>query len=129
MEIIISVLILSYAVTTLLGEISQAVRMTAKAKVLVTAAQLGRNLLHEIQLEGKFSTDKKQGQFEDFADFAYEYEIEKVNLEEIMPLTDEQTFVDIKFERLHKIKLVVSWHQAGRQESYEIFSYLFSEKT
>jgi hypothetical protein len=90
---------------------------------------LGRNLLNEIQLEGKFTKEKKQGQFEDFEGFEYEYEIEAVKLDEVMPLDKEQKFADVNFDRLHKIRLNVYWEQGGSQGNYEIFSYLFTEKS
>ena len=52
-ELVISLLIISAAVVTVLPNLSQAVRMSAQAKTTVTAIQLARNLLNEIQLDPK----------------------------------------------------------------------------
>jgi hypothetical protein len=125
---VIAIGILSVSIVTILGQISQAVAMSSKAKTLVTAAQLGRNLINEIQLEGEIKEKKKDGKFEDFEGFHYEYEISKVDIRDVMPPSDDERFSDIKLENLFKIQILVYWENRGKEMHYEAWSYLFSGK-
>jgi len=107
--------------------------MSAKARGLVTAVQLARNLMNELQLEKKVKEDKGDGTFEEFEDYSYEYEIEPVKLEEILvDLNSEDNQNSLKGEmvvkRLYKVLVVVSWQSGNQEHSYEAHSFLYGEK-
>ncbi|MCO4782006.1 MAG: type II secretion system protein [Candidatus Cloacimonetes bacterium] len=134
MEVLVSIIIIASTVAVVMPNISATMYMTHKAKTMVTAVQLARNLINEIQLENKISVTSEDGKFEDFEDYRYEYVIEKVNLMEILPQDEEKNKSKIltgsksNNERLFKVQILVFWDAAGREQTYETNSYLFSEK-
>ena len=136
-ELVISLLIISAAVVTVLPNLSQAVRMSAQAKTTVTAIQLARNLLNEIQLDPKRITEGKQdGKFDDFENYYFEYEIEKVKLEDIMiaPPDDSDSAgdmgvkKDLNVERLYKIQIKVLWEMGIRNYNYDTHSFIYKDE-
>ena len=67
LELTVSLLIISAAVVTVLPNLNQSARMSTQAKTTVSAIQLARNLLNEIQLDPKRVTEgKEDGKFDDF---------------------------------------------------------------
>lgn len=137
LELTISLLIISAAVVTVLPNLSQAARMSTQAKTTVTAVQLARNLLNEIQLDPKkVSEGQEDGKFEDFDNYSYEYEIEKVKLEDIMLLSEDESNSgsdmgvkkDLNVERLFKINLLVLWESGNRQYRYETHSFIYKDE-
>ncbi len=130
-EIIIALGILSLVLTTVMPHIGVSMKLTRKAKSLVTASQLARNLIHEIQLLKKIEEGKEDGKFEDFEDYSYEYEITKVKMVEVFGqefFAEKNTgATDLYLERLFRIKLQVFWEVSGQTEVYETFSLLFRE--
>jgi prepilin-type N-terminal cleavage/methylation domain-containing protein len=131
LEMAVSLLIISYGIITILPNIAQSVRMSSAARGTVTAVQLARNLLSELQLEDKIKEGKEDGKFEDFEDYSYAYEIEKVKLSEILIKTDEegpQVKGDLVVNRLYKIRVEVFWVQSDRERNYEAHSFLFAKK-
>lgn len=136
-ELVISLLIISAAVVTVLPNLNQAVRMSAQAKTTVTAIQLARNLLNEIQLDPKRITEGKQdGKFDDFENYYFEYEIEKVKLEDIMiaPPDDSNSAgdmgvkKDLNVERLYKIQIKVLWEMGIRSYHYDTHSFIYKDE-
>jgi hypothetical protein len=118
---------------TILPNLSQGARMSAQAKGMVTAVQLARNLMNELQLEKKVKEDKGDGTFEDFEDYSYEFEIEPVKLEEILvDLNNEDNSKSLKgdlvVKRLYKVWVIVSWSAGNRDHSYEAHSFLYGQK-
>ena len=133
LELMVSLLIISATIVTTIPNISQAVKMSRRARTMVTAIQLARNLLNDVQLEGKINERKDDGSFEDFEGFSYEYQIEKVKLKEIMIASqDEDSNLsakgDLNVDRLFKISLSVLWEEGGDERRYDTFSFLYSEK-
>jgi len=127
----VSLLIISYGIVTILPNIAQSARMSASARDTVTAVQLARNLLSELQLEDKVKEGKEDGKFEEFENYSFAYEIDKVKLNEILVKTDEdgpQVKGDLVVNRLYKIKVQVFWEQLDRERSYETHSFLFAKK-
>lgn len=136
-ELVVSLLIISAAVVTVLPNLSQAVRMSAQAKTTVTAIQLARNLLNEIQLDPKRITEGKQdGKFEDFENYYFEYEIEKVKLEDIMIAPPDESNSagdmgvkkDLNVERLYKIQIKVLWEVGIRNYNYDTHSFIYKDE-
>lgn len=133
LELMVSLLIISATIVTTIPNISQAVKLSRRARTMVTAIQLARNMLNEVQLEGKISERKDDGKFDDFEDFSYEYKIEKVKLKEIMIMNQDEdsnlnTKGDLNVDRLFKITLGVYWEEAGSERKYEVFSFLYAQK-
>ncbi|MBW7875260.1 MAG: type II secretion system protein [Candidatus Cloacimonetes bacterium] len=130
-EIIIAVGILSLVLTTVIPHIGVSMKMTKKARSLVTASQLSRNLIHEIQLLKKIEEGKEDGKFEDFEDFSYEYEISKVKMVEVFGqefFAEKNTgATDLYLDRLYRIEMRVLWDNHGDTEVYETYSLLFRE--
>ena len=109
--------------------------MSAQARYTVTAIQLARNLLNEIQLDPKKTKEgKDDGIFDDYENYSYRYEIEKVKLKEIMQnLGDEEnsansTKGEMNIERLFRIHIEIYWEQNNREFTYKTDSFIFSEK-
>lgn len=134
MEVLVSLLIIAGSIAVIMPNISASMYMTSKAKTMVTAVQLARNLINELQLENKISATKEDGKFEDFEDYSYEYVIEKVNLMDILPKDEEKNNSKIltgsksNNENLFSVKILVLWNIVGREQSYETNSYLFAQK-
>ena len=137
LELTLSLLIISAAVVTVLPNLTQAARMSSQAKTTVSAIQLARNLLNEIQLDSKkISEGKQDGKFDDFESYRYEYEIEKVKLEDIMlvPQDENGSFgdmgvkKDLNVERLFKIHLYVFWESGNRRYRYETYSFIYKDE-
>lgn len=137
LELTISLLIISAAVVTVLPNLSQSARMSNQAKTTVTAIQLARNLLNQIQLDHEKVTEGKQdGKFEDFEAYSFEYEIEKVKLEDIMLMPEEEGHSgvdmgvkkDLNVERLFKIQILIRWEVASRQYRYETHSFIYKDE-
>tara|TARA_E500000331_G_scaffold283424_1_gene277343 strand:+ start:271 stop:612 length:342 start_codon:yes stop_codon:yes gene_type:complete len=111
--------------------------MSSQAKTTVSAIQLARNLLNEIQLDSKkISEGKQDGKFDDFESYRYEYEIEKVKLEDIMlvPQDENGSFgdmgvkKDLNVERLFKIQMYVFWESGNRRYRYETHSFIYKDE-
>lgn len=137
LELMVSLLIISAAVITVLPNLSQSARMSTQAKTTVSAIQLARNLLNEIQLDPKRVTEgKEDGNFDDFEDYRYEYEIEKVKLEDIILVPpDENNSAgdlgvkkDLNVERLYKIQILISWESGNRNYRYETHSFIYKDE-
>ncbi len=137
LELTLSLLIISAAVVTVLPNLSQSARMSSQAKTTVSAIQLARNLLNEIQLDSKkISEGKQDGKFDDFESYRYEYEIEKVKLEDIMlvPQDENGSFgdmgvkKDLNVERLFKIQMYVFWESGNRRYRYETHSFIYKDE-
>ena len=137
LELTLSLLIISAAVVTVLPNLSQSARMSSQAKTTVSAIQLARNLLNEIQLDPKkISEGKQDGKFDDFESYRYEYEIEKVKLEDIMlvPQDENGSFgdmgvkKDLNVERLFKIQIYVFWESGNRSYRYETHSFIYKDE-
>ena len=136
LELTLSLLIISAAVVTVLPNLSQSARMSNQAKTTVSAIQLARNLLNEIQLDPKKITEgKTDGKFDDFENYRYEYEIEKVKLEDIMLVPPDENGSsdigvkkDLNVERLYKIQVVISWDSGNRNYRYETHSFIYKDE-
>ena len=134
MEVLVSLIIIAGTIAVIMPNISASMYMTHKAKTMVTAVQLARNLINELQLEGKITATSDDGKFEDFEDYSYDYVIEKVNLMDILPQDEEKNNSKIltgsksNNDRLFSVKIIVTWNVAGREQNYETNSYLFSDK-
>lgn len=137
LELTLSLLVISAAVVTVLPNLTQAARMSSQAKTTVSAIQLARNLLNEIQLDSKkISEGKQDGKFDDFESYRYEYEIEKVKLEDIMlvPQDENGSFgdmgvkKDLNVERLFKVHLYVFWESGNRRYRYETYSFIYKDE-
>ena len=137
LELTVSLLIISVAVVTVLPNLSQSARMSIQAKTTVSAIQLARNLLSEIQLDPKRITEgKEDGKFDDFEDYNYEYEIEKVKLEDILisppsedgSASDMGIKKDLNVERLFKIFMIISWRSGNRNYRYETHSFIYKDE-
>ena len=133
LELAVSLLIISAGIVTIMPNLSQGARMSAKARGMVTAVQLARNLMNELQLEKKVKEDKGDGSFDDFEDYRYEYEMEPVKLEEIMVnLNDEEggnsLQGDMVVKRLYKVWVTVTWEEGNREHRYEAHSFLYGQK-
>ena len=137
LELTVSLLIISAAVVTVLPNLSQSARMSTQAKTTVSAIQLARNLLNEIQLDPKRVTEgKEDGKFDDFEKYRYEYDIEKVKLEDIMIVpqdgnnsaSDMGVKKDLNVERLYKIQIMISWQSGNRDYRYETHSFIYKDE-
>ena len=137
LELTVSLLIISAAVVTVLPNLSQSARMSTQAKTTVSAIQLARNLLNEIQLDPKRVTEgKEDGKFDDFENYRYEYDIEKVKLEDIMIVPQDENNSasdmgvkkDLNVERLYKIQIMISWQSGNRDYRYETHSFIYKDQ-
>ena len=137
LELTVSLLIISAAVVTVLPNLNQSARMSTQAKTTVSAIQLARNLLNEIQLDPKRVTEgKEDGKFDDFENYRYEYDIEKVKFEDIMIVpqeeknsaTDMGVKKDLNVERLYKIQIMITWQSGNRDYRYETHSFIYKDE-
>jgi prepilin-type N-terminal cleavage/methylation domain-containing protein len=133
LELAISLLIISAGIVTILPNLSQGARMSAQARGMVTAVQLARNLMNELQLEKKVKEDKGDGTFDDFEEYSYKYEIEPVKLEEILvDVNNEDNSKSLKgdlvVKRLYKVWVSVHWSAGIQEHSYEAHSFLYGQK-
>lgn len=133
LELAVSLLIISAGIVTIMPNLSQGARMSNRARGLVTAVQLARNLMNELQLEKKVKEDKGDGTFEGFEDYSYKYEIEPVKLNEILvDVSREENQNSMKGEmlvkRLYKVIVTVQWQRGSEENTYEAFSFLYGEK-
>ena len=133
LELAVSLLIISAGIVTIMPNLSQGARMSNRARGLVTAVQLARNLMNELQLEKKVKEDKGDGIFEDFEDYSYEYAIEHVKLDEILvdvSREDNQNSMkgDLIVKRLYKVIVTINWQRGSEENTYEAFSFLYGEK-
>ena len=137
LELTVSLLIISAAIVTVLPNLSQSARMSTQAKTTVSAIQLARNLLNEIQLDPKRVTEgKEDGKFDDFENYRYEYDIEKVKFEDIMIVpqednnsaTDMGVKKDLNVERLYKIQIMITWQSGNRDYRYETHSFIYKDE-
>ena len=137
LELTLSLLIISAAVVTVLPNLSQSARMSNQAKMTVSAIQLARNLFNEIQLDSKkISEGKQDGKFDDFDSYRYEYEIEKVKLEDIMLAPQDENGSagdmgvkkDLNVERLYKIQMYIFWESGNRNYRYETHSFIYKDE-
>ena len=93
--------------------------------------------MNEIQLDPKRVTEgKEDGKFDDFENYRYEYDIEKVKFEDIMIVPQDENNSasdmgvkkDLNVERLYKIQITISWQSNNRDYRYETHSFIYQDE-
>lgn len=114
LEVLLALAILGASFTVLLTAHSAALRNEARARRLMTATALARQILTETEVDGIPALGGDTGDFgEEFPGYAWQRTVENVAPEDLPLPTD----------RLREVRIRVSWQERGREESTELLYY------
>ncbi len=112
LELLVALAILGSAFTVLLSAHTSAARQEARARRLMTATLLAREVLTETEVEGFPELGEDGGDFgEDFPDYAWERQV-----------------ATTEFDRVRLVRIAVSWPERGDRASTEVVYYAVGEE-
>ncbi len=112
LELLVALAILGASFTVLLSAHTSAARQEARARRLMTATLLARELLTKTEVEGFPELGDDGGDFgEEFPDYAWERQV-----------------ATTEFDRVRLVRLAVSWPERGDRASAELYYYAVEEQ-
>lgn len=112
LELLVALAILGSAFTVLLSAHTSAARQEARARRLMTATLLTREILTETEVEGFPELGEDRGDFgEDFPEYSWERRVETT-----------------EFDRVRLVHIAVFWPERGDRTFTEILYYAVEEQ-
>jgi len=111
LELLVALAILGSAFTVLLSAHTSAARQEARARRLMTATLLARELLTTTEVEGFPELGEDEGEFgEEFPEYAWVRQV-----------------ATTEFDRVRLVRLTVSWPERGDRSTTEVVYYAVGE--
>ncbi len=111
LELLVALAVLGASFTALLVAHASALKQEARARQLMTATLLARDILTRTEVEGLPPLGSDQGEFEEFPGFTWERQSETT-----------------EFENVRLVRITVSWPEGNRRESMELVYYAWAEE-
>lgn len=124
LEILVALAILGAGFTVLLTAQASAVRKEARARHLMTATMLAREILTKIETEGVSDLPSGPQEFgEDFPGYAWEVaplESANIPIDLAVGSSPVPSGISLTPDALKQVRIKVSWPEGGRQGSTEL---------
>ncbi|RMG89551.1 MAG: prepilin-type N-terminal cleavage/methylation domain-containing protein [Candidatus Dadabacteria bacterium] len=111
LELLVALAVLGASFTALLVAHASALKQEARARRLLTATLLARDILTRTETEGLPPLGADQGEFEEFPGYTWERQTETT-----------------EFPNVRLVRIAVSWPEGNRRESTEIEFYAWAEE-